>query len=426
MNSREPVLSVDHEPAIEQQKEEENLEYKQLLTAISSILIGLDESSTIKLWNKSAENIFQLSFDEVRHKTLGQIAISCEIQAITEAIKECRENNQVVRTSEIAYTRADGNAGFLGFSLSPINPDKNSKLSVLLVGADITAKKDMEKQLLHAQKLESIGQLSAGIAHEINTPIQYVGDNINFLSDSFSELASLVEDIKQMAAAAKENSQEPDMSKKILAAMETTDIDYLLEEIPAAIAQSKEGVFRVSKIVNAMKEFSHGSDNKVNADINRAINSTIIVAQSEWKNVAQIETTFEENLPMVPCFLSEVNQVILNMIINAVHAIEDTLADKHQTQGLIKIATRTLNDSVEISISDSGSGIPEAIKNRVFDPFFTTKEVGKGSGQGLSIAYDVITRKHGGTISVNSRHGEGTTFIISLPLEPDETITSAV
>lgn len=421
MNSRETILSVDHEPATKQQNEESNLEYKQLLTAISSIIIVLDESNNIKLWNKSAENIFQLSFDEVQHRDLDQIAISCERQAINNAIKECREKNQVVRTSEIAYTRADGNAGFLGFSLNPINSENSSKLSILIVGADITAKKDMEKQLLHAQKLESIGQLSAGIAHEINTPIQYVGDNINFLSDSFSELASLVENIKQLAEAADQNSPGSDMSKKIHAAMASTDIDYLLEEIPAAIDQSKEGVFRVSKIVNAMKEFSHGSDKKVNADINRAINSTIIVAQSEWKNVAEIETNFEEDLPIVPCFLSEINQVILNMIINAVHAIEDTLADKQKSQTKIKITTRTVDDSVEISISDSGSGIPEAIRNRVFDPFFTTKEVGKGSGQGLSIAHDVITRKHGGTISVNSKHGEGTTFIIMLPLKPDET-----
>lgn len=401
--------------------EKSNFEYKQLLAAISSILIGLDEHDNITLWNTSAEGIFQLSFADVHNKTLEQSAISCEMQAITNAIEECREKIQVIRTDEIAYIRADGSAGFLGFSLNPIDNKENEGLGILIVGADITAKKDLEKQLLHAQKLESIGQLSAGIAHEINTPIQYVGDNINFLSDSFSELTELVDNIKKLVEDADKSSQHSDIAKQILEIMKSADIDYLLQEVPDAIDQSREGVSRVSKIVNAMKDFSHGSEDKVNADLNRAIESTIIVAQSEWKSIATMQTQFESDLPMVPCLLSEINQVILNMIINATHAIADSITDRRGDLGKITIATKAVNDSVEIRVSDTGSGIPEEIKSRVFDPFFTTKEVGKGTGQGLSIAHAVITQKHAGTISVESTPGKGTTFIILLPLKPGKT-----
>ena len=393
-----------------------HFEYKQLLAAISSILIGLDHEDRIILWNRSAERFFQLRWNEVQNKTLSQLNIHWDKEPVYKSIKKCRESMHVIRTDDIMYTRTDGSPGFIGFSMNPINHKGSDNLSVLIVGADITGKKDMEKKLLHAQKMESIGQLSAGIAHEINTPIQFVSDNISFLSSSFTEMNTLIDNIKKQIEAVDENSQCKELVNKLLNAIKLADIDYLLEEIPSAIAQSKEGVSRVSKIVSAMKDFSHGSDEKMKSDLNRAIESTIIVAQSQWKNVATVETQFDTDLPLVPCLLSEVNQVVLNIIINAAHAIADVIADNPGSLGVITISTKRTENSAVIRISDTGPGIPENIRSRVFDPFFTTKGVGKGTGQGLSIAHDVITKKHNGELSVESQLGVGSTFIITLPL----------
>lgn len=396
--------------------------HKQLLTAISSILIGIDKDDKITLWNDSAERCFSVRSEDAHNKTLKQLNFSWNNEEFVTAIQDCRSNNQTIRTDEITYTRADGHPGFLGFSITPIHEPGNHETAknesgILIVGADITAKIDMEKQLLHAQKMESIGQLAAGIAHEINTPIQFVGDNINFLNDSFEETGELLKEIKGHLKKFESNESCSPLIKSIEESMESADIDYVLEEVPDAIEQSKEGITRVSKIVMAMKDFSHGSDEKAPSDLNRAIESTITVAQSEWKQVAKMVTELDPDLPAVPCLLSEFNQVILNMIINSSHAIADTQTKECNTLGTITLATKSIGDDVEVRLSDTGAGIPEDIITRVFDPFFTTKEVGKGTGQGLSIAHSVITQKHGGTINIESEPGEGTTFIITLPLK---------
>ena len=234
----------------------------------------------------------------------------------------------------------------------------------------------LEDNLRQAQKLEAIGQLTAGIAHEINTPTQYVGDNLRFLKESFGELDSMLAQLVKVGGAP---------AGKLLA---DADFDYLKEEIPRALSQSLEGVDRVAKIVRAMKEFSHPAREKTATDLNRAIQSTITVASNEWKYVAEI----------------------------AAHAIGDVVGDGGKGKGKIKVKTRPEGDWAVVEISDSGCGMPPHIQQRIFDPFFTTKEVGKGTGQGLAIAHNVIVDKHAGTIKVVSSPGAGTTFIIRLPI----------
>lgn len=297
-----------------------------------------------------------------------------------------------------------------------------NKAKALVVARDITERRaaeiereQMEVQLRHSQKLEAIGQLAAGIAHEINTPIQYVGDNAIFLRDSFRELMGLLGGIQEMAAA----GELPDDCKE---RVQSLDLEYLREEIPRAIHQSLEGVARVAKIVSAMKDFSHpGGAVRERIDLNRAIESTITVSRNVWKYVATLESDLDPQLPLVPCFPGEFNQVVLNLLVNAAHAIEEANASKPAgSMGLIRVITRLVGDSVEIRISDSGTGIPEAIRSRIFDPFFTTKAVGKGTGQGLSIARAVIVEKHRGKIDLVSEPGQGTTFILQLPLMPQE------
>jgi len=298
--------------------------------------------------------------------------------------------------------------------------------SVIMVGRDITQRKAaeserqmMELQLRQAQKLESIGQLAAGIAHEINTPTQYIGDNTRFLLDAFADLIEVYGEQEKLFQAAKANDVTPALISSVEAAREKADLDYLAMEIPKAIRQSLDGVDRVGKIVRSMKEFSHpGTGQKTAVDLNRAIESTITVARNEWKYVAEMVTEFDTTLPPVPCLPGEINQVILNLIINATHAIGDVAGDGSRGKGTITVTTRNCNPWVEIRIADTGTGIPEKVRHRIFEPFFTTKQVGKGTGQGLAISRAVVVDKHGGTLAFESEMGKGTTFVIRLPLAP--------
>jgi signal transduction histidine kinase len=283
--------------------------------------------------------------------------------------------------------------------------EQGEVIGVLGVFTDITERKrveealrESERHLRLAQKLESIGQLAAGIAHEINTPVQYISDNARFLSSAFQDLFHVIE-------------------LQTSAATEDVDVAYLRSEIPNAIAQMQEGVDRVAGIVRAMKRFSHpGPAEKIPTDINQAIESTVLVSRNEWKYVADLATDFDPKIPPVPCIAGEFNQVILNLIVNSTHAIADVVKESGG-KGAIRISTRKNGDFAEIRVSDTGGGIPEAIRSRVFDPFFTTKGVGKGTGQGLAIAQSVIVQKHRGTIRFESENGKGTTFVIQLPLE---------
>ncbi|NCD32152.1 MAG: PAS domain S-box protein [Spartobacteria bacterium] len=295
---------------------------------------------------------------------------------------------------------------------------RHTVTDIAFMMADVSVQKKAEKeqqmievQFRHAQKMESIGQLAAGIAHEINTPSQFVGDNLQFLQDGFKDLIGLIEHFHAMVPKLPEPEQE------IITEQEAeADMEYLSEEIPRAVSQSLEGITRITHIVRAMKEFSHpGKGEWQTVDINHSIENTIAVARNEWKYVADIEQDFAPGLPLISCSEGEINQVILNIIINAVHAIKGTV-DESREKGVIRIRTMQEGGYVVIRISDTGTGIPEGIRDRIFDPFFTTKEVGLGTGQGLAISYDVIVNKHQGELSFETEEGKGTEFIIQLPV----------
>jgi PAS domain S-box-containing protein len=290
-------------------------------------------------------------------------------------------------------------------------------IGVLLIINDITERKCLETQLLQAQKLEAIGQLAAGIAHEINTPMQYVGDNTRFLKESFEDLITLLNKSAQFLPSKNDGNLNPTLLGEMENAFLSADVEFLSKEIPIAIAQTLEGISRVSEIVRAMKEFSHPNDQeKSETNINEAILNTITVARNEWKYVADLETMLDPNLPPVPCLRGEFNQVILNLLINAAHAIEDVVGNGSEQKGKITVVTRQDGNWAEITIRDTGTGIAREIQSKIFDPFFTTKEVGRGSGQGLAIAHGVIIKKHGGTLTFETEAGKGTTFMIRLPL----------
>jgi signal transduction histidine kinase len=283
---------------------------------------------------------------------------------------------------------------------------------------DITVEKrkeeqriSMEGQLKHAQKMEAIGQLAAGIAHEINTPSQFVGDNLTFFADSIKDFTDYYKQLEALVRSTNNNVLTATLEKS----KQKLDMEFLEEEVPLAIKQSIDGVSRISQIVSAMKDFSHpGKENKQKIDINRAIESTSIVASNEWKYIADMAFEFADALPQVNCFPGEINQVILNIIVNASHAIDSS--GGKDGKGNIRISTQKENNNVIIKISDDADGMEDSVMERIFDPFFTTKEVGKGTGQGLSLAYAVMVDKHDGHISVESTVGEGTTFTIELPI----------
>jgi two-component system, NtrC family, sensor kinase len=275
-------------------------------------------------------------------------------------------------------------------------------------------KEKLQRQLLHAQKLESVGQLASGIAHEINTPVQFINTNINFIEESFTEIEEYINltfDIFEGNLINKNNFE------KIRPKIKNFDWEFLKEEIPKAIEQSKDGLQRVTSIVQAMKSFSHpGGQGKTESDINRIIMTTITVSRNEWKYVSTIETDLDPNIHPVWCDANAISQVILNILINAAHAIENKLGrNPVGNKGMIKISTAQKDNYIDIRISDSGSGIPKEIHSRIFDPFFTTKEVGRGTGQGLAIAHDVIYAKHNGKMTFETQQDIGTTFIIELP-----------
>ncbi len=291
-------------------------------------------------------------------------------------------------------------------------------------GTDITERKRLEEErsrmelhLRHSQKLEAIGQLASGISHEINTPVQFIGDNTRFLGEIFGGLDQLLDKCGQLIEAGRIQCVTPELVAECGSLWEAADVNYLRAEVPSALRQTLEGIERISKIVRAMKDFSHpGTDEKALVDLNRLVESTLTVSRNEWKYVADLVTDFDPALTAVPCLPGEFNQVILNLVVNAAHAITDALGHGTTSKGTLTVTTRRIDGWAEVRLTDTGTGIPESARPHIFEPFFTTKDVGRGTGQGLAIAHSVIADKHGGTIRFETEMGKGTTFILQLPL----------
>ena len=389
-------------------------EKAQILATVEAFFIGVTDQGVVSEWTNRAEQHIGIPLREAIGMPLRDLPIAWSWDEILAGMRETSDTLMTVRLEKVRLTVPGSKEKYIRLTISPICEDRG--VGYVIMGEDVTDRLVLEEDLAQAQKLESIGHLAAGIAHEINTPIQFVGDNVRFLSDSFSDFGRLIEQYQRLLAAAKTGVCSEALIETCESTNRGTDLDYLLAEIPKAIAQTAEGVDWVATIVRAMKEFSHpGTAEKTAVNLNRAIESTVTVARNEWKYVADLHTNLDPSLPPVPCLVGQFNQVILNMIVNATHAIADA-AKGTGVKGTITICTSRVDDFVEVRITDTGMGIPESIRHRIFDPFFTTKEVGRGTGQGLSIARSVVVDKHGGTIAVESEVGKGTTFLIRLPL----------
>ncbi|TVO71898.1 PAS-domain containing protein [Sedimenticola selenatireducens] len=333
-------------------------------------------------------------------------------------LKEVQAHKKV-SNSEIMFKRKNGDEFAALISLYPTTYQNEPSffswiydISNLKEAQSIQA--ELERELNQAQKLEAIGQLAGGIAHEINTPSQYVWDNLKFLHEAQRDLRDLLGDCLSLVERVNPDSALKSACDQIREKSESIDLDYLLSEVPAAINQSITGISDISRIVLAMKEFSHpGEGSKSIIDINHMLENTLTISRSQWKDVATVNTAFDPTLPHVSCQPGEMNQVFLNLLVNASHAIEEA---KPHDGGKITIKTTQREDKIQIQISDNGAGIPGDLQDKIFEPFFTTKEVGKGTGQGLSIARNIVTKKHGGEIYFTSEPNKGTLFTIELPI----------
>ncbi len=391
-----------------------------ILATISAILIGVNENGVINRWNEAAEATLGQPASVVMGTALDQCSLTWDWPKLEKSIATCQQTLTEQRIREFKVTTSESRTAILNLSIICVG-GMTANAGVLIVGNDITEQKMTEVSLAHSRKMESVGQLAAGIAHEINTPTQFIGDNTRFLQDAFGDMERLFKSYSVLLDKLDKSTAHQEIVQEVKKLQEEIDVEYLFSEIPHAVEQSIEGLDRVSRIVRAMKDFSHpGSEEKQLVDLHKAIDSTVTVARNEWKYAADVRTDFDQSLPLVPCYAGDLNQVFLNLLVNAAHAIQDRPTAEHGEKGLITISTRHWNEWVEIKVSDTGTGIPEEALSRIFDPFFTTKAIGKGTGQGLSIVHGVVVDQHKGTINVETARGEGTTFILRLPLDDQE------
>jgi PAS domain S-box-containing protein len=416
----------------EEEKENVTNERLLILDSASEGIYGIDLTGRLTFINRSAAKMFGYEPSELLGKNSHEAfhhtrpdgsaypMESCPVYSVVRSGQGCHIDSEY-------FWRKDGSHFAVEYSSFPVLKGGENTGAVVCFN-DITARKRMDVELRHAQKLESVGALAAGIAHEINTPIQFIGDNTRFLQDSFRDGMELFNAYKQICEETKNGPVDPRKVEGAEAIRKRIDWDYLEREMPKAMEQMLDGVNRVATIVRAMKEFSHvdRSAEKTPADLNKALEGTLVVARNELKYVAEVETSFEP-LPPVVCHLGDLNQVFLNLLVNAAHAIGDVVKGT-QAKGLIRVRARQDGDFVEVAIQDSGTGIPDEIKDKVFDPFFTTKEVGKGTGQGLALARAIVVEKHGGTLNFETEIGKGTTFFVRLPINgvrsPREAVTA--
>jgi PAS domain S-box-containing protein len=391
-------------------------ETELFLRSIPSILIGVDSQGLITRWNLTATITFGIDDRSVEGRTIEDCGILWLHPDMKGEVARWLATESFYRADGLAYER-EGKTRFLGLHVLHIPAKAGEQTGFIITGADITERKLLEEQLRQAQKLEAIGQLAAGIAHEINTPTQYVGDNIRFLKDSWGSVAEFLNFYGTPRSEFADGPMSPEHLQQFSQLHQKCDLEYLSKEIPSAIDQALEGVQRVAKIVKGFKEFSHpGTEEKRAININQAIETTITVARHEWKYCAEVVTAFDSTLPLVPCLVGEFNQVILNLIINAAHAISNAV-EESGGKGTITISTSQEGTWARVAVADTGAGIPVDIRSRVFEPFFTTKAVGKGTGQGLALAHSVIVNRHQGQLWFESEIGQGTTFFIRLPLD---------
>jgi PAS domain S-box-containing protein len=389
--------------------------FRGLVETMNQGLVQLDGSGNVLYCNKYFCDLLKISKLEIVGQSLENMVHPEDLEKYVQIFVCCTDNASKGRF-DIRWSLS----GTQVFSIvTPVvlsTTHDDSRVFWMLV-MDVTERKLLEGQLLQTQKLEAIGQLAAGIAHEINTPTQYVLNNTWFVKEGLEQLHKAVDMYEDFfLKLEKEHGLSHDVGVLKESGAEL-QVAYYLQEMPVAISETLQGLERITDIVSSVKQFAHpGHERQQDVDLNKLVETTVNLSRSEWKYVAELSLDLDRNLPMVPCQMQEISQVLLNLIINAAHAIIDAARGDSAIKGFIHVGTKLDGDWAEIRIEDSGTGIPPHVQTHIFEPFFTTKPVGMGTGQGLFFARRSIVKNHGGRISFETQAGSGTTFIIKLPL----------
>jgi two-component system NtrC family sensor kinase len=379
-------------------------------------MIRLELDGTLRELNPAFERIVGLSRAALVGRKLWDIGHPDDAASSRDRLEGLVAGTFGSETpAHVRFVHHSGDVAFTKVGLALVRDELGQPQWAIAVVEDVTERNRLEIELRLAQKLESVGRLAAGIAHEINTPIQFVGDNTSFLGTAFTELLALCDEYRELC-----QQSEGALSPEDRARLHAKDklLERIRKNVPDAVEATLDGVSRVEHIVQSMKSFAHSDRGQRRpADLNAALRSTLTVANNELKYVAAVNTELGP-LPPIPCYLSDLNQVFLNLFVNAAHAIGDVVG-KTGARGTITVRSYVEGDEVVVAVGDTGSGIPPAIRNKIFDPFFTTKDVGRGTGQGLSLSRAVVVDQHGGTLTFETELGTGTTFYVRLPLRPD-------
>lgn len=392
-------------------------EQKSLHTILNSMIIGIlivDQDEQVMMINSSLLSI--LGSENQRD---GGAELFAQIRRESHVFSDLKKKKH----QELEFINLVGKKYSILRVVQSISLNHADVFLVMFV--DITDQKRaekeqkiLEKDLLAAGRLKAIGTLAAGISHEINTPIQYIGDNVRFVSEAMVDILDLISTYRTELKECKGQGGYMVKHAGIEAKEEEADLEFLKEEIPLALTQSLSGLENVGRIVLAMKSFSHqGGETMAPVDLNQAVENTLMVSRNEWKLFAQLDKSLDKTIPCPECFAGDLNQVLLNLIVNAAHAIEAKQLESPLESEIISIKTFSIDDYVCITIGDTGVGMTEEVKSRIFEQFFTTKDVGRGTGQGLSLAYQIVVEKHKGQLLVESKYGSGSIFTVKLPVQ---------
>ena len=393
-----------------------NSELNQIFNAAADGMRIIDKDFNILRINETFSALSGISVDESMGKKCYEVFSTPLCHSSDCPLVRILNGEQRIEC-ETEKDCKDGGKTFYSVIATPFGGPDGKLVGIIEDIRDITESRQILGQLLQSEKMASIGQLAAGVAHEINNPTGFVSSNLKTLSDYQDDIVTLIEQYRRLTTDLKETMATAEYPVSISEQLERiaefeaeSDIDFVLNDISDLVKESREGTDRIKKIVLDLKNFAHPGEGKPKyADINKNMESTLNVVWNELKYKAKVVKEYGD-LPQVKCYPQQLNQVFMNLLVNAAQAIEK--------EGEIRIVTRPVNGYAEIKISDTGMGIPEEKLSMIFDPFFTTKEVGKGTGLGLNVAYNII-KKHNGTIDVESTVGKGTTFTIRIPVQKE-------
>jgi two-component system NtrC family sensor kinase len=420
---------------------------RSIIDSAEAPIFSLDRQYRYTSFNQGHAAVMRAHFGadiELGHSLLEYVDVPLDRKTAEANLERALAGETLI---EEAYSGAEPHArSYFQVSHSPIRTESGEVIGVTVLAQDITERKRVEDEIrelnrnlerrvrdrtrqleastqerdrafrelqmahariLHQEKMAAIGQLATGIAHEINTPAQYLSDNLAFLERALPQAVAALSSYRELRASLADGSTE---------GLADADMAYFIDEVPRALRESRVGVQCIARIISAMRDFAHrGSDQPERADLSRLISNAAEMSRNEWSAVGELDVSIGPGASTLVCLPDRLSQVILNLLVNAAHAIAD--AGRPPGAGRMKVSTRLDGDWLEILVEDNGCGIPAEDRHRIFEPFFTTKPAGRGTGQGLAIAHDIVVGVHQGHLRVDSEPGAGTTFTIRLPAQ---------